>query len=256
MPLLNTADTLYVGADPVDAVYLGSDLVWSSVPPFAPTDIANLDLWLDASTITGSDGASVSAWTDLSPAAHTISTTNPLGAGTLAAPTLQVAELNGLNVLEFDTTSGMRGHTSTSNQYSAFIVARMLPGTHGRIFTAIYPEGSNHLVGWWQAQEEVFYSGNFLQSTARAATTNWRLLGLTHDAVSSATSYREGVAIETRSDANAAWASTVSLNGYAAAAVDEMSNCQIAEVVIYNRQLDTAELAALNGYLMTKWGLA
>ena len=39
MALLNTADALYLGTQPVDRVYLGPNEVWSAAPPFDPVSL-------------------------------------------------------------------------------------------------------------------------------------------------------------------------------------------------------------------------
>ena len=71
MPLLNTADKVYVGAAQASAVYLGANKVWPTVSgTFTPSDLPGLGLWLSASNITATEGASVTAWTDASPAHH------------------------------------------------------------------------------------------------------------------------------------------------------------------------------------------
>lgn len=70
----------------------------SAPSPFSPTDIAGLQMWLDASdagTITESGGA-VSQWDDKSDGAHHVSQ------GTASAqPTTGVTTLNGKNVIDF-----------------------------------------------------------------------------------------------------------------------------------------------------------
>ncbi len=59
------------------------------------SDISNLECWLDASQLTGTDGSSISSWTDLKNG-----TVFSASAG--AEPTLQTNEQNGKNVVRFD----------------------------------------------------------------------------------------------------------------------------------------------------------
>lgn len=64
---------------------------------FEPTEISGLVGWWDASTLSGADGSSVSAWLDSSGnEAHMYQSTSA------AQPTLQTNELNGQNVVRFD----------------------------------------------------------------------------------------------------------------------------------------------------------
>jgi len=58
-------------------------------------DIANLECWLDASQLSGSDGSLVSTWADLN-------NSNDFTASGLGQPTLQTGEQNGKNVVRFD----------------------------------------------------------------------------------------------------------------------------------------------------------
>jgi len=57
-------------------------------------EISNLECWLDASTLSGTDGSSLASWTDLSGNGNNFSSVN--------APTLQTNEQNGKNVVRFD----------------------------------------------------------------------------------------------------------------------------------------------------------
>lgn len=57
-------------------------------------DISNLECWLDAGTLSGTDGSSLASWSDLSGNGNNFTSIN--------APTLQTAEQNGKNVVRFD----------------------------------------------------------------------------------------------------------------------------------------------------------
>lgn len=59
-------------------------------------DIDNLECWLDASQLSGTDGSSLTTWNDLSGNGNSFTDVN--------APTLQTAEQNGKNVVRFDGT--------------------------------------------------------------------------------------------------------------------------------------------------------
>jgi hypothetical protein len=57
-------------------------------------EISNLEIWLDASTLSGTDGSLLATWTDLSGNSHNFTASNQ--------PTLQTVEQNGKNVVRFD----------------------------------------------------------------------------------------------------------------------------------------------------------
>jgi hypothetical protein len=86
---------------------------------FSPLSLAPA-LWLDASTLSGSNGDPISTWADVSGNAR-----NATGSGT-ARPTLQNNALNGRPIVRFDGTddqlSGSRV-LSTSN-FSVFVVLK------------------------------------------------------------------------------------------------------------------------------------
>src|SRR4051812_5272864 len=93
MPVLNTANALKVGTQAVSSVYCGTSQVFSSA--FVPTQLTGLDLWLDASTLTGAAGAAVAAWPDKSGNARTV---NIVGT---PAFTIAPATKNGLRIVRF-----------------------------------------------------------------------------------------------------------------------------------------------------------
>lgn len=78
---------------------------------FEPTEISGLKAWYDASTLTGADGSSVSAWLDQSGnEAHMYQSTSA------AQPTLQTNELNGRNVVRFDGVDDFLNLTAPFNE--------------------------------------------------------------------------------------------------------------------------------------------
>lgn len=78
---------------------------------FEPTEILGLKAWYDASTLTGADGSSVSAWLDQSGnEAHMYQSTSA------AQPTLQTNELNGRNVVRFDGVDDFMNLTAPFNE--------------------------------------------------------------------------------------------------------------------------------------------
>ena len=61
--ILNQAEMVYLGIEPVEAVYAGIERVW---PGFGPLDVAGITAWLDASQLDLANGVGVYSWPDSS----------------------------------------------------------------------------------------------------------------------------------------------------------------------------------------------
>lgn len=81
---------------------------------FSPTDIAGLQLWLDASQIVGlNDGDAVATWSDLS------GTSNDATQGTAAArPIYKTAQLNGRPCVRFDGVNDLLNYPNSIFTYT------------------------------------------------------------------------------------------------------------------------------------------
>jgi hypothetical protein len=114
MALINTADKIYAGATPVDKVYAGTNLVWSSAPPlWTPSQItADLAMWLQADLLAGADLSRIDTWADSGPDGRTFTRVQTTG------PQINVARLNGKKTLLFDT----RSMTCAALQFTDFAV--------------------------------------------------------------------------------------------------------------------------------------
>lgn len=91
--------------------------------PFTPTDLgATLKLWLRASSIAQADNTAVTGWTDDSGSGNT-----PVNATSSQQPTLQTNEINGLPVVRFDSGDVLIKTSSTvpsQASFTAFAVAK------------------------------------------------------------------------------------------------------------------------------------
>lgn len=83
-----------------------------------PSDLRGLELWLDASTLTGADGSAVTAWTDRS-----ANQANFYQSTTASQPTLQTNELNGKNVVRFDGVDDFINLTAPLNVQPTAVAA-------------------------------------------------------------------------------------------------------------------------------------
>lgn len=244
MPLLNTADKVYVGSQLASAVYLGATKVWPS--RFDPRSIAGLTIWLDATQT-----ASANPWTNLGSGA------TPSTVGT-PVPVLTPNVLNGLPVVQLSAAAGRYRFSGTGItwDYTLVYVARMRgPNSVGRVVTTAYSEGGNLLYGFWNGYVDVGFAGGFFVPDTRSAmTTDWKLYS--GDATpSNARLFSNGVLLG-QYPPTEGFGNYFNISGYGLTVDAETCDCDVAEVLFYNRQLADAERQQVEGYLRAKWGFA
>lgn len=251
MVLLKDAKKLYVGTTPVKAVYQGGVKVWSSL--LDPRTIPGLAVWLDASDV----GAITTQWPDKSGQGH--HGVVMLGPSS-TPPAVVPGVLSGLSVVRFTVSeSRIRTNgTGVSTDWTVAYVARMAPGGYyaGRIFTAIYPP-ANLLIGFWNSYQDVFYDNGFATPNTQTDVVpgQWKLYsadGITAGPLTRC--FSNGVLMGTMST-GAGWNGSFALSGYDPSTAAESCDCQVAEVLQYNRRLSGAERQQIEDYLRTKWGL-
>ena len=212
------------------------------------TTTSNLWGWYDASSSSNyilTSGA-VSQWSDLSGnGRHLTQSTSS------RRPTVKVAEKNGLNVIYFD--GGLKGLTTASltlnNPITIFVAVKMYSLAS---YTSIYDGYNNNeanLAG---------NSGNTIQLYTQgfvggfsAVTNTW--YRITHS-MNGGSSYdrRNDTVTNTWSDGS------VTMGGLRIGEGDgggENGNMDIAEVIVYDRALNTSEVNNINTYLSNKWGI-
>ena len=226
-------------------VIMGSSLKGAA---FSPADIPNLKMWLDATQITANDGDKVSVWQDVSGNGF-----NAIVNAPLTAPTYKTNGLNGNPVVNFVASLGqaLRAHPTVDIPYTLFVVARLTGGANERVFASM---NSNYLVGWWNGREDVMYAGNGFVADLAPASTTWKQY--TAKGTGALTSfYKNGSLLAENSAGTSGLFGGVALSGYISSTTQELSNCEIAEVLIYNVVLTDIDRQAIENYLMSKWGL-
>ena len=220
---------------------------------FSPADITGLAIWVDASQLALADGAYVEPWPSI------VGSLN--GSNFNVVPYQPVMRYNGLNgkpVVRFTAGGGLRWtNTGIDLNWTVVYVGRMWnTGIAGRIVTSQYPP-SNLLIGHWNYFEDVFYVENFLSPDARKAqTTDWNLYTATGEGEpgnASAWAYNDGVFLSGNHPVTGGWKGFFNLNGYAPASGEETCDCEVAEVVMYDRRLSDVERNQVEGYLRSKW---
>jgi hypothetical protein len=246
VPVANTAAKYYVGSTPVDKIYVGANLIWSS---FTPASIAGLKIWFDASTVVGAIGAAVDPWPNLA---------IPAMPGTMVgtpSPTVSGNVLNGKKLVRFKVDQGrmrMLGTGVTTDWTLAYVARIVAGGTNGRIVGGVYPP-NNLLFGNWTSYEDVFYDNGFASPNTQSAFVagRWKLYSVSGVPDNC---YSNGVLMGTIAPAQG-WGGSFGISGYDPTTESETCDCEVAEVMLYNRRLSDAERQQAEGYLRTKWGL-
>ena len=226
-----------------------------------PIDIANCQVWLDASdlsTLTLNNGA-VTTWGDKSGQGH--SATAGV-APRLATNSLFTGAGGGGRVVHFDGASTYMNVDFGSLTGSPYTILLVVSGNGGTGQRFILGNGSAgfgvnqvlHLVYPGQNQFRLGQWGNDLTWTSPS-----NLLGLAHvwtgklDTSAGRSLYLNGSQVATL--ASTATVSGSQANGYLGTALNTGQNFlgDIAELVVYNRALSDAERSQVESYLLAKW---
>jgi len=255
MALLNEADAIYLGGAAVDAVYAGAEKVW---PPFVPTIIAGLDIWLDASRVGLADNTLMTEW----PNSGSGLDPSIVDAGT--GPYMKTNILNGLPVVQFHAGGGrVRGRRAVSSPtYTVIYVVRRRGPNLGRAFSSIYPAGNNYVLGFHANNQDWMYdNGNVNSGAAWGSWPGpWKMYGADAQGPLGG-SYQprfflNGVLIGTHTAGTGlGFKDLYALSGYEDATAGETMDCDIAELLIYDTKLSDANRILCEEYLRAKWGI-
>lgn len=248
------------------ALIAGTAAVIPTSPP-----VAGYIFWLDASQLAYANGATVTAWPDLSSASWP--TTMNVVTGSL--PTMQRTSMNGLPGVQFISPSDGASSSLTANNLingsggapvataaTFFIVAKNLHQPPSDDARSAHPfglsSGSSSFLGYSGGSNGYYYDNIFSSSrTSGALPTGFRIdlpyiySKVANSSGSSATLNR--VSLYTGSY-------TFGYNtDYFSIGVDNnnaafTSNSVVAEVIVYRFALTGAQIISVNNYLQTKWG--
>jgi hypothetical protein len=249
--LLSDAKDVRVGTVQAKAVYAGDKKIWPSVPAFSPPDLTGLAIWFDASQLPGAAGSTVDPWPNL--AAGGVPGTMVTD-GSLPMPKISTAQKNGLKLVRFTVSEGrlrMNG-TGVDDDFTLVYVARMLSNSC-RIVNGIYAP-NNILFGFWNGYEDVFYDNGFSTPDTKVPwTSNWKLYSALGQPGQDDL-YANGVLLAYIMTAQG-FGGTFAISGYDPTSSAETCDCEVAEVVLYNRKLVDADRQTVEAYLRGKWGL-
>jgi hypothetical protein len=245
MPVLNTADKLYLGSSVVSAVYLGSTKVY---PQFKPSQVAGLTVWLDADKLS----SITTQWPDRSGTGHH---GNVVGT---PSPVVTADVLNSKSIVRFTASEGRIRNNSTgvSTDYTLVYLMRQRGGNVGRAFSAIYPP-PNFLVGTHVSGWNCMYDNGWIKN-AESFPPNpgpWTIFSA--DSITSGNLvrfFKDGV-LQGTGVVAMGMGGTYAISGYDADNASESCDIDVAELMIWNRRLSGAERQQVEGYLKAKWAV-
>jgi hypothetical protein len=221
---------------------------------FAAIDLPikyGLVMWMDAaddSTFSYSSGTTVSQWRDKSGFNYHM---GPKVNG----PTRSVV-LNSRKVLAFTAAQTIGNNTinlSTSAN-TVFVVSRLTGTTNGRVLTCnLDSSGNNWILGHHGGTYNDYFAEGWV-SDGGSFDTNWRMYMGDWSGTSTdlANLYSNGTAITTNSTAASQGPKYLGVNYYS----NEVSTCEVAEIVVFDRVLSVTERKQVHTYLGQKWGVS
>jgi hypothetical protein len=176
--------------------------------------------------------------------------------------------LNGHKVVRFKPSEGMvrgtngigsSGLPAPTYNYTIIYVTRTVGPSIGRAFSGLYP-GTNFLVGFHSSGQDTAYDGSGFLVPATAYSgfpTAWKLYGMTgsHDGTTAADAFYNNGVLMGSSGGGSGLQTNYNLSGYDATGIQETCDCEVAELVIYNRPLTDPDRVKVEGYLHSKWGV-
>jgi hypothetical protein len=209
---------------------------------FTPTQIAGLLVWTDASTLNLANNTTLSTWTN----GGSQGTVNCTG-------TYLTNQLNGRGIVRFATTQTWSiASQPTPPAYSMFFVTRQRGGTNRRVLQSAT---GNYLYGYWNGFKNVIYvEGNPSILSGPSSDSAWDFFSHTRTQNSSYLFNYNGTTTGSSSSSFNGPLTGLAINTGGAAA-GETSDCDVAEIILYNSQVTTQQVQTVEGYLAWKWGL-
>ena len=242
-----TTPVTYTVTNPAAVPTGNTYTVTVTVAPIPPAGVPNLVLWLDASapgTMTLS-GTTVTEWRD------------KMGGRTKAtrrggAPTLLASGIGSLPTVHFDNLSWMNDGVKHASPVTVLYVSRQTGGANFRVLGA----ENNWLMGYHGGFNQRFHFDGWVygEPGITASDTAPHLYATTiQGAGANTTVYGEGTQLASNTGGTNG-PDNLQLNGYANGR-NELSNCDISEVLVYNRVLSPTELNWVGSSLTEKYGL-
>jgi len=225
-------------------------------PLFAPTNISNLKLWLDASDTASLTqvGGAVSQWSDKS------GNGNHATQGTgVRQPMTGTRTINGLNGLDFDgsndqmvNSAGLIGGMSNT-PLTLFIVHKQDTSSTSQVIFEGNVSSSPRLYVNLTSTAMVVRGGSGANlSTARTANTNTHISGFIRSGTNVQALYDGPRNNNTTSGADQTYTSCPI--GYESVAGNQYFDGIMGEIIVYASALSNSDVNLVGNYLATKWG--
>ncbi len=226
--------------------------------PLAVPVTNGLDLWLDGSDLDGggdeatgdpSVGANITAWVDKSGEAPSRDATD------LQSDPAVADGPNGSRVVRFDTDDRMATtHSFITPEYTIFGVSRYAGAARNRVLSS---RDTNWLFGHHGGMDETFYANGWVHNTGNN-NTDWHIYTahINSEVDPKASFWKDGTLL-TSNNAGSHNSNykpqKLQLNGYNGNT--QLSDSEIAEVIIYSRVLTSTEIEEVGAYLEYKYAL-
>lgn len=216
--------------------------------PFSPSDISGLKLWLKADSLSLSDNDPVATWTDSSGLGNSATQ-----ATSGSRPTYKTGIVNGKPVVRFDgVDDSLAGtHGAIAIPYTIFIVMQATGNGSGN--QRGYGNASNMLLGPYGGNWQM-YSNGFVADGA-VALSAWKVLMGKVEASPLKTLGVNG-SDTTSASAGINLNSSYSVGVGAGFGLTEFVTGDIAEVIVYDVALDAGQIASIEGYMSSKYGVS
>jgi hypothetical protein len=226
---------MYANTMLVSTIFTGSS--------FTPTSITGGIMWLDATLLSGANGATITTWTS----ASYLYSLNMTGNGILSTNVLNGKQVISVNTGQTYTISNT-GYTSAS--FTFFFVSRQTGGTNGRVF---FGNGNTLYAYWMGYKNQLYMEGWIAGPYGTGSDTNWDIYTITRNSSGAGVFSRFGTTIVSYGSSGQGMTGFYINTG--GSYPNEKSDAQIAEVIIYNVSHADADCRKIEGYLAWKWGL-
>lgn len=209
---------------------------------FNPTLIPNCVLWNDASTLTGT--GAVGTWTNLAGASYTIACTG----------TKTPNGRNGLTTVNLTTSQTWIPSPDVNlGSHTLFWSGRQTGGTNGRVLQG---SSNNHLYGYWSGNKRAIYNQGAPDILFTSPSDReWDIFSYSRTAEGPYVLSWNGSVLFSGATSTGSWMDGLRINSGASPA--EVSDCEIGEIIVYNRFLTEDgsydERRMIERYLDAKW---
>ena len=180
------------------------------------------------------------------------------------APVVKADGLFGHPVVRFKNFEGRvrifsANPTGVHLDWTLLYVGRMTGPQPGRLVNSIYPGGGNLLVGWWNGFQDVCYDQGFMAPNTQVGwTTDWKMYSADGNSTIPRTRFFGGagptLGLLGSGSTGLGWGNCFAVSGYGPAGDNsESCDCELAEAMLYNRQLGGLERQSLETYLYGRW---